>query len=230
MMIGENHFHYSLSYSNPLQSEEDVKAFRLEGEAAITFPLNRMRMENKLDPAEGQKSNFVYWCPEEFPSNIAVTWDFWPIAEPGLCILFFAAKGRQGEDLFESRLKKRHGIYDEYHHGDMDAFHVSYFRRKEPDERTFHTCNLRKSYGFHLVTQGADPIPSVHDAKGPYSIELLKYEGMVTFSINGLTVFSWEDDGQTYGPLLSGGKIGFRQTSPLIAEYANLKVYEISKK
>jgi len=32
---------------------------------------------------------------------------------------------------------------------------------------------------------------------------------------------------KTYGPLLEDGKIGFRQMAPLVAEYANLKVYEL---
>jgi len=40
-------------------------------------------------------------------------------------------------------------------------------------------------------------------------------------------VFRFEDDGETYGPLLKGGKIGFRQLAPMIGEYADLKVYEI---
>nr|WP_322786734.1 hypothetical protein [Paenibacillus alginolyticus] len=32
----------------------------MEGQAVVSFPLNRMRMENKLDPMLGQQSNFVY--------------------------------------------------------------------------------------------------------------------------------------------------------------------------
>jgi hypothetical protein len=31
-------------------------------------------------------------------------------------------------------------------------------------------------------------------------------------------------DGKSHGPLLGGGKIGFRQMAPLIAEYANFRV------
>lgn len=219
-----------LLYQNPLADENDVRDFKMEGQAAASFPLNRMRLENKLDPKLGQKSNFVYWCPVEFPDNIAITWDFWPIHEPGLCILFFAAKGIRGEDLFDSRLSVRSGVYDQYHHGDIDAFHVSYFRRKEEEERSFHTCNLRKSYGFHLVSQGGDPIPSVIDAKGPYRMKLFKWGGEIVFVINDLTVLHWTDDAKTFGKPLAGGKIGFRQMAPLIAEYANLHVYSLSKK
>ncbi|MBP1963344.1 DUF1961 family protein [Paenibacillus aceris] len=218
-----------LIYHNPLAEENDVRDFKMEGQAAASFPRNRMRLENKLDPSLGQASNFVYWCPVEFPDNIAITWDFWPIYEPGLCILFFAARGIHGEDLFDSRLSARTGMYDQYHHGDINAFHVSYFRRKYEEERSFHTCNLRKSYGFHLVSQGGDPIPSVVDARGPYRMKLLKWGNEILFAINEMTVFHWIDDGKTFGKLLGGGKIGFRQMAPLIAEYANLKVYAISK-
>ena len=148
---------------------------------------------------------------------MTVEWDFWPIREPGLCILFFHAKGRNGEDLFD--LAPRTGPYEQYHHGDLDAYHVSYFRRRWPAERALHTCNLRKSYGFHLVAQGPDPLPAVQDAAGPYSLRLSVQDGRITFAINDLVAFSWRDEQR-----LGGGKLGFRQMAPMIGEYANLRI------
>ena len=229
----------SLLYANPLATEADIQDFRLEGQAIIriaegnaeTPPQVRphLRMRNRLDPSAGQKANFVFWCPEDFPADIAVTWDFWPLEEPGLCILFFAATGRAGEDLFDERLATRTGIYGQYHHGDINAFHISYFRRRWPKERAFHTCNLRKSYGFHMVAQGADPIPSVADADSPYHIELVKCGAEITFAVNDLVLLRYGDDGETYGPRLGGGKIGFRQMAPLVAGYANLNVHAVEK-
>lgn len=218
-------------YNNPLSDESCLCGFRLEGNASVTFPDNAMRMENSLDPGLGQKANFVLWCPETFPGDIMIEWDFKPIYEPGLCMMFFAGKGKGEEDLFDSKLSPRTGEYKQYHSGDINAFHVSYFRRKNPDERIFHTCNLRKSYGFHLVAQGADPIPSVEDAvrKGFYRIKLIKIGNEISFYIEDLHIFTFIDDGMTYGPLLGEGKIGFRQMAPLIAEYANLNVYRIER-
>ena len=216
-----------LIYENPLASENDIRDFVLEGSAVTSFPQGRLRLENALSASEGQKANYVLWCPKDFPSDVYIEWDFWPVKEPGLAILFFAAKGRNGEDIFDPSLEKRTGEYPMYHHGDINAFHVSYFRRKEPDERAFHTCNLRKSYGFYLVAQGGDPIPDVADAKGPYKAAVLKYKNEVRFFVNDLETFCFADDGQTYGPLLTGGKIGFRQLAPMIGEYANLKVYSL---
>jgi len=212
-------------YHNSLQSPVDTHAFRMEGDGAVSFPQGRMRLESTRDPVEGQSSNLVYWCPDDFPADLAIAWDFWPVREPGLAILFFSAQGARSEDLFAPALASRCGIYDQYHHGDINAFHISYFRRRYMEERQFHTCNLRKSYGFHLVAQGADPIPGVLDAQGPYRMLLVKQGPSVMFAVNGLTLFRWEDDGAAYGPLLKEGKIGFRQMAPLIAEYANLHIY-----
>ncbi|MCR4902508.1 MAG: YesU family protein [Butyrivibrio sp.] len=214
-------------YENSFENEESVKDFVLEGQARITFDDGCMRMENALSAENGQKANYVYWCPVEFPSDVEIEWEFRPIKEPGLAILFFAAKGIKGESIFDESLQKRTGEYSLYHHGDINAFHVSYFRRKEPDERAFHTCNLRKSYGFHLVSQGADPIPDASEDAQWYKLKAVKKGSRVSFSVNELEVFYFEDDGKTYGPLLEGGYIGFRQLAPMIGEYRNLKVYEI---
>jgi len=204
-------------YENPLATADDLAGFRLEGAGAVSFPLGRLRLESTRPEADGQDANIVLWCPENFPPDIVVEWDFWPIREPGLCILFFHAAGRDGEDLFE--LAPRTGPYEQYHHGDLDTYHVSYFRRRWPDERAFHTCNLRKSHGFHLVAQGPDPLPSVPDAQGPYRLRLSVRNGLISFAINDLVSFEWFDEQP-----LTGGKLGLRQMAPLIGEYANLRV------
>lgn len=218
-----------LIYINPLSDESDVKDFIMEGSASVYFENGKMRMKNKLSEELGQKSNFVYWCPVDFPENIEINWKFKPIEEPGLCILFFAACGKNGEDLFSDTLALRDGRYELYHSGDINAYHVSYFRRKWEEERAFHTCNLRKSCGFHLVAQGADPIPDCADSKEFYELKLTKYNGRISFSVDDLTVFEWNDDGEKYGKILGGGKIGFRQMAPLVGEYSDLCVYSLKQ-
>lgn len=217
-------------YTNSLADAGSITGWRLEGDAAISFPRGRMRMENLREPGEGQASNFVHWCPESFPDNIEISWQFWPIYEPGLCILFFAARGRKNEDILDPELKPRTGPYEQYHHGDINALHISYFRRRSVSETRLYTCNLRKSYGFHMVAQGADPIPTVAQAKGPYHIKVVKLAAQVGFFINDLSILHWDDDGERYGQILGGGKIGFRQMAPLIAEYSDLTVRKVNGK
>lgn len=214
-----------LLYFNRLACPEDIKDFVLEGQARIDFKDGYMVMENALPAQDGQKANYVLWCPEEFPSNVRIEWEFQPLTDIGLCILFFAARSMDGKDIFDKDLQPRTGEYALYHHGDIHTFHVSYYRRKEPTERVFHTCNLRKSYGFHLVAQGADPIPDARDCRDFYHMTIVKKDREVTFWINDLQIFRYSDDGETYGEALGGGKIGFRQLAPLVAAYRNLRVY-----
>lgn len=214
-----------LIYSNQLSSEKDVADWKLEGSAKINSYQDNILLENELDPdIYGDDAHWVLWCPEQFLDRIMIQWEFSPIEEPGLCMIFFAAAGREGKDLFDQSLPLREGNYPQYHSGAIDALHLSYFRHKWPDERAFRTCNLRKSHGFHLVAQAADPLPPVEDAISPYHLQLVKYDGIVQFSINDLPILEWEDKGDKYGPVLEGGKIGFRQMAPMKATYGNLRV------
>ena len=218
-----------LIYENPLSSPESLRDFVLEGKALVRFPQQCMRLENAESEQLGQKANYVLWCTKAFPADMLLTIDFRPVREPGLAMLFFSASGRDGRSLFDPALSPRTGEYVQYHHGDINAFHLSFFRRKEKDERSFHTCNLRKSYGFYLVAQGADPIPNAEDAEDFYRLSLLKQGFNVRFAINDLEVLTFRDDGQQYGPPLGGGCIGLRQLAPMAGEYANLRVFSVKK-
>lgn len=213
-------------YNNPLASEKDVSGWVKEGELHVSFSELGMELSNKLDPEEhGDHAHWLFWCKEEFPDEVVIEWEFTPLEEPGLCMFFFAANGSEGRDLFAKDLQQRTGYYPQYHSGDIHTLHLSYFRRKWDEERAFHTCNLRKSAGFHLVAMGADPIPNVEDVQESFQIKLIKYKEYVSFSINDLEVLTWKDDGST-GDILTNGRIGFRQMAPMRARYKNLKVYQ----
>lgn len=216
-------------YENPFAGVDDVKNFRLEGDACITFPRGRMRLEQayERDRENGRHANFVFWCPAAFPADIAVTWEFQQHADCGLSMFWFAAQGRNGRDLFDPSLQPRDGDYPQYHHGDINAYHLAYFRRN-PKPIGFQTCNLRKSHGFHLLARAGDPLPSSRDAAGPYAMRLIKCGPHIRFSINDLLILAWDDNGEIGGPPLAGGRIGIRQMAGLIADYANLRVYAVT--
>ncbi len=206
--------------------ESDLQLFSLEGKAELKVNRGALRMTSQASADPNEQLNTVLWCKEKFPDNIAISWDFKAISEPGLAIIFFAALGQNGQSIFNNDLIKRTGIYKEYHHGDINAYHISYFRRRYPDEKAFHTCNLRKSYGFHLVAQGADPLPSSQLQEKFYRIKVIKYGDLIQFYIENLLLFEWHDD-EEFGSFLQEGYIGFRQMSPLCAEYKNLKVEKL---
>ena len=214
---------------NALRAPADLKGCRIEGVARTSFPRGRLLLENGLDAALGQKSNFVLWMPWVLPGSFAASWQFRPLSESGLCMALFGARGRKGEDLFSPTLTPRSGEYPQYHHGDIDLLHLSYFRRSNPQERSLHVCNLRKSYGFHLVAEGADPLPSPEFSDPPYAIDLIKLGPEVAFFINRVPILSWKDDGTAYGPFLGEGYLGLRQMAPLQAEYENLVIRSVTR-
>lgn len=218
-----------MTYRNPLAAPEDLDGWVAEGPVGVEHVDGGMRLFSTADePAlaavgRGDHAHLTYWCPEEFDADVEISWDFRPLAGDGLAMLFFAATGTEGRDLFDDTLAQRTGYYPQYHSGDVRTLHVSYYRRKWPTERRFHTCNLRKSPGFHLVAQGADPLPPLADVDGHYRVAVTMRGPEVAFAVDGLELFRWVDDGAA-GPPLGGGRIGFRQMAPLSAHYRNLEV------
>lgn len=214
----------TLLYQNPLNSTSDVASWVAEGPVNVTAVDGAL----ELSGGGGIDDHFVFWAPEVFPDRIRITWEFSPRNEPDLAIFFFGAESVAGGSIFDPSLAPRNGSYPQYHSGDIRTLHVSYFRRRWPEERAFLLSNLRKSPGFNLVAQGADPLPPVADAAGAfYRITVIKDERDVRFFINDLPIFSFQDDNNSTGPVVGGGRIGFREMTPLVARYRNLEVWKL---
>jgi hypothetical protein len=187
-----------------------------------------IRWPTSVSGAGGLDDYFVYWLPEIFPDRIRITWEFSPIQEPGLAMFFFGATSVAGGSIFDPSLKPRNGSYPQYHSSDIRLLHASYFRRRWPEERAFSVANLRKSPGFNLVAQGADPLPTVADANGAYfKVEVVKDKRKVSFTVNGLQLFAFDDTKTDTGPVVREGRIALRQMQPLVAEYRNLEVWQL---
>jgi hypothetical protein len=219
----------TMIYENPLASASDVKDFILEGSAHVSFAEGRMVMENARPPEDGQDANFVHWCPEVFPRDIEISWDFTPLRLPGLCILFFGATGlaKDGSpiSLFDPRLSLRAGRYEQYTSSDVSYLSLSYFRRRWEEEQRLHLVNLRAAPGFEMLAQGADPIPSEVGIGRTYAIRVRRKGPRVTMLIEDLPVLDWTAPDKCAVP--GAGNIGLRQMAPLKAAYANLRVVAI---
>lgn len=211
-------------YENPLSGSKNIEDFVIESskndQPKITFNNGKMKLSSDV--------HFLMWFPDDFPDDIAVSWDFLPHNDNGLAMFWFCAKGKDGEDLFDNSLNERTGQYPQYHSGDINAYHVSYFRRNPWDDPYINTVNLRKSYGNEMVAFGPNPIPNVNSEKvkksikQPYRIMVIKCGKFIRVKINDMVVIDLTDN----NPYLNG-KIGFRQMANLVAEYSNLKVRRV---
>ncbi|QKS69740.1 DUF1961 family protein [Paenalkalicoccus suaedae] len=218
-----------VTYDHDFSDNSVFDDWIFEGPGKGTIESGRLVLESTVDAeAYEDHAHWVLWCKQRFSDHIKIEWTFLPLEEPGLCMIFFSADGKDQLDLFDSSLSKRTGYYPQYHSSDIHALHLSYFRHRHPEERHFRTCNLRKSAGFHLCKTAADPLPPAKDALEPYRMKLIKSGKKVSFSINDFPVLDWEDDGKEYGPTLKEGYIGFRQMAPMRAAYSDFSVTSIS--
>jgi len=217
-------FAEKLLYRNTFSNSSSISSWIAEGPVVANVTNNTLTLggTGKID------DYFVYWLPEIFPDRIRISWDFQPVQEPGLAMFFFGATSVAGGSIFDPSLKPRNGSYPQYHSSDIRLLHASYFRRRWPEERQFHVANLRKSPGFNLVAQGADPIPDVDDTQGKYyNITVVKDKREASFYINGLEIFKFDDTKTNTGPVVREGRIAFRGMQPLIANYRNLEVWSL---
>ncbi|UBM58700.1 YesU family protein [Marinilongibacter aquaticus] len=209
-----------LLYENPLSSQKDIKGWRMEGPGKTTFKKGWMHM---FSPNE--EGHHVLWCNEDFSDSFIAEWEVQNIeTDAGLVIVFFSAKGIHGEDIFDTSLKKRNGIFRTYTKSDINSYHISYYANGK-DNRARVISHLRKNMGFHLVQNGEDGIPAA--SKSIHKIVLIKDQGHISMYVDSRKIIDWTDDGKTYGSVLQEGKIGFRQMQWTHFRYRNFKVYAL---
>jgi hypothetical protein len=209
-----------LLYENNFNGPNTIQGWRMEGPGKAV--INKGALEIY---APDQEYHHVLWCPVDFPSNFIAEWDVQNLDPAGgLVIIFFAAKGAQNESIFDPKLKLRDGTFSQYTKSDINTYHISYYA-DSPENTDRELAHLRKNKGFNLVYQGPIGIPKKSMKK--HHVQLTKLDGLIEMYIDDRLVIHWRDDGKAFGPILSDGKMGFRQMKWTHFKYDNFKVWEI---
>jgi len=213
-----------LLYESALDAPGSIEGWVMEGPGVTTFEDGWMKMASEETDSAAKEGHIVYWCPRDFPESFVAEWEMRITSKSGLCIVFFAARGLNGEDIFDPSLPKRSGIFRQYNQGAISCYHISYYA-STPSSPGRITSNMRKNSGFYLVANGPPGIEPGSDAV--HAMRLIKDAAHIQLQVDGKVVIDFTDDGQRYGPVLGGGKIGFRQMQWTSALYRNLRVYEL---
>lgn len=208
-------------YESSLGAEAAVDGWRLEGPGRIAH--RDGWMEVRSERPEGPQGHVVFWCPHVFPERWVAEWDFELLEPKGLCIVFFAAQGRHGRDLFDPSLGPRDGVFRQYTLGDIDCYHISYFANTPDVPRA--VANLRKNHGFYLLSNGPVGVP-VAKAGTVHRALLVKDGAHVSMAVDGRRIIDYVDDGIRAGPVWGQGRIGLRQMQWTVARYRNFRVSE----
>lgn len=211
-----------LLYAAALGAAADTRGWRLEGPGTVEYDGRWMLMKSQRP--DGPEGHIVHWCPEEFPARFRAEWEFELLGEQGLCIVFFAARGQGGRDIFDPSLAPRNGVFKQYHSGDIDCYHISYFANTPGSARR--VANLRKNAGFYLVANGPVGVAAAKAGEVHRAV-LVKDGARVRMAVDGRTIIDFTDDGTRAGPVWAGGKIGLRQMQWTVGRYRNFKVYAL---
>jgi len=209
-----------------LANEGDVKGWIMEGPGKAEFAEGWMKMwSTRPDAKPPANGHIVFWCPKDFPERFVCEWDCQIVSPEGLNIIFFAAKGENGEDIFDPRLPQRDGTFVQYTNGKIVCYHISYYANT-PDTPGRATSNLRKDHAFYLMATGPVAIPA--GSSRIHHLRLIKDRGHIQALVDGKVFIDYTDrGGDRYGPIYTDGKIGLRQMQWTAARYRNLKIWEL---
>lgn len=211
-----------LLYESLMDGPESLDDWVAEGPLDLRFQGGHMLMRSREFAG-----NTVFWCPRDFPDRFVAEWDFEPLSLYGLAIVFFAAKGENGEDIFDPSLPERDGNFGHYILGAITSYHVSYFANVSKFQMGRTDSNLRKNNHFYRV--GGGPVAIEPGATGWQHMRLIKDGNRIQLAANGVTCVDWIDDNpERYGPAHKDGKIGLRQMTETVGLYRNFRVWELN--
>ncbi|MGK7393280.1 MAG: DUF1961 family protein [Candidatus Cyclobacteriaceae bacterium M3_2C_046] len=210
-----------LIYENDFSDPAKVKDWIMEGPGKTLFKDGWMHMYSP-----GEEFHHVFWCPKDFPDSIIVEWEAQNMEpDAGLCILFFAAHGTGGRDIFDPALPERDGDFTYYIKDQLNSYHISYYANTpmKPDRGDSH---LRKNNQFRLVFTGAEGIPT--NSEAIHQLRLVKEGNHIQFLVDQRKIIDWTDNHENDPrPYYKGGKIGLRQMQWTHFRYRNFRVYKI---
>jgi hypothetical protein len=206
----------SLLYEAGLADEASIEGWHMEGPGQLRFQDGWMHMQS---PQE--KGHHVFWCPKTFPSDFIAQWQAQHMeSDYGLCIVFFAAQGLNGEDILADSLPERHGKFGQYVNGAIRSYHISYYAHAahKPDRGT---ANLRKNPGLNMLQKGDEGIAT--ESQAIHQITLVKDGGRIRLWVDDRKVVDYEDADQPYGE----GHIGLRQMKWSHFRYRQFRVWSL---
>jgi len=213
-------------YQTSFEEPADLEDWRLEGGLRMSVAGGNLVLESRpgSTKSEANANHLVCWLTQEVPADFLLEFSVRPEnRQQGLNIVFFNTRGLHGESIFDPALAPRDGLFKQYHSGDLNGYHISYWAAGRG------TANVRKNRGFHLVAEGTDLVTD-----GPagdfQTVRLYKHDGTIRCTVDDALSVAYDDDGTTFGPVWThAGWIGLRQMGHTVrCQYGHLKVWPLT--
>jgi hypothetical protein len=166
------------------------------------------------------------WCKTHFPENVEIRVKACVIESvigANNINLFLSYTDPSGKSLFETRDKRKDGDYPRYH--TLSGYIFTFVRDwllmqndKEIEKDAAVRYRMRRCPGFHLM---AERFSGQNDTGVVYQLVIRKFNGTLSFSVDGETILEATDSKP-----LAGGYLGFR-TYRTFLWWSDLEVYEL---
>ncbi len=209
-----------LVYQSSMASASSIKDWTMEGPGRLRFSDGWMNMDSPE-----KEMHHVLWCPEMAPESFAAQWEMQNRnLEAGLCIVFFAATGLDGQDVMDPSLPDRDGTFSQYNDQALQNYHISYYAHN-PKLPARAMARLRKNPGKNIVSEGPPGI--VVSSDKIHTVTLIKEGSRIRLFVDQNAIIDWVDDAKVNGAPLGSGKIALRQMQWTHFRYRNFKLWSI---
>ncbi len=174
-------------------------------------------------------SHMVIWNKNSFPAEMMFEFTVnHHGSEDGLTLVFFAAQGLEGQEIFGLDLPIRNGVYRNYNKGQLANYTVSYWSRNKAEGATKngeqYSNRIRRNPGANMLATNDSLTDKCSDCD--YRVRILKSGGEITAEING-TVVNHVTDPDPHG----SGHIGLRSMQGVDrVSYDDFSVWSINEK
>ena len=179
-------------------------------------------------PEQGP-SHMVVWNKTRFPADMMFEFTVnHHGSENGLTLVFFAAEGEEGQEIFNLGLPPRNGVYRNYNKGRLRNYTVSYWSRNKSESAIKkveqYSNRVRRNPGANMLATNDSHTDKCSDCD--YRVRILKLGGIITAEINS-TVVNHLTDSDPHG----GGYIGLRFMQGVDrVSYDDFRVWTVNEK
>ena len=176
-------------------------------------------------PEQGP-SHMVVWNKNRFPADMMFEFTInHHGSDNGLTLVFFAAEGEEGQEIFDLNLPPRKGDYRKYNRGALSNYTVSYWSRNKAEgaikKGEQYSNRVRRNPGANMLATNDSLTDKCNDCD--FKVRILKVAGHITAVING-TVVNHLTDPAPHG----GGYIGLRSMQGVDkVSYHDFKVWAV---
>lgn len=182
----------------------------------------------RVKDAGEDPSHMVVWNKSRFPADMMFEFTVnHHGSDDGLTLVFFAAEGQDGQDIFDLGLPPRNGVYRNYNKGQLQNYTVSYWSRNKKaslvERGEQYTNRMRKNPGANKLSTEYSRTDKCSDCD--YRIRILKTGGLIAVEIDGTVVNQAIDPDP-----LGSGYIGLRNMQGIDrVRYDDFKVWSLDQ-